>query len=133
MTVLAGGKEKLLEPQVDLQEAEAFAAYWDANNDGATARACCTATAFRIDILDVPRSPWNKSAARVFYNCFVPEGEQNPAMVKLIENAFFVRIKSLKKEYGKAQSNSEARRKIAQAARRNTRKYLVSAVFLVMR
>lgn len=115
-------------PQVDIQEAEDFAAQWAANDDGATTRPCCTATAFRIDILAPPKSPWNRSAARVFYASFVPEAERNPAMVKLIENAFFIRIKSLRKEYKKMQGSSERRLKIARSARRTTRKYQVSII-----
>lgn len=113
-------------PQVDIQEAEDFAAQWATNDDGATTRPCCSATAFRIDILSPPKSPWNRSAARVFYTSFVPEAERTPAMVKVIEDAFFIRIKSLRKEYKKLQGNSERRLNIARSARRTSRKYLVS-------
>lgn len=126
MARLAGGKDMLLEPQVDMQEAEDYAALWDVD-DGATTRPCCTATTFRIDILATPRSPWNRSAARVLYTSLVPEGERNPDVLKDVESAFFMRIKTLKKEYKKLQASSEVRLTVARIARRNARKYLVCA------
>jgi len=51
-----------------------------------------------IDIVGLPRSPWNISVAWVFTNHFIQKMRYNdtPKMQKAIENAFTNRIRSLK-------------------------------------
>jgi hypothetical protein len=122
-----------LEPQVDEKEAEDYAILWNVNQDGGRVKPCCSIAAFRIDILDVPRSPWNRSAAQVFCKSFLPESEHNPDTVKATEDAFFIRIKSLKKDYQNADGDSEARKRNARVARRNSRKYHVRVALLIAR
>jgi hypothetical protein len=54
----------------ELSRISTFATEWKRTGQGA--RACdATAANFMIDIVGLPRSPWNTSAAQIFTNHFI--------------------------------------------------------------
>ncbi|TFK63314.1 hypothetical protein BDN72DRAFT_902507 [Pluteus cervinus] len=95
---------RLLEPipqrrgpsEGDLQ---AYTARWNLDN-GATTPPCCTVATFAIDWAGTPRSPWNRSAARVFTNSIVVVAnlEDTYKERQALMKAFFARVKSLKEQ-----------------------------------
>src|ERR1700733_13647291 len=104
-----------------------FATEWKRTGQGAKA---CDATPadFMVDVVGLPRSPWNVSAARVFTDHFIRKVkyDDTPEMRKTIENAFTNRIRSLKSRR-KREGLSQAERAVerSQHARRQ-RKYQAS-------
>jgi len=83
---------------IDKETADIFAATSNLRHD------CCTASHFRINIFNGPHSPWNRSAAQVFaidFACF-HDLDLNGAILDDIENAFFMRVKTLCVDYLKS-------------------------------
>ena len=86
---------------VDKETADVFAAALGLRHERDD---CCTASHFRIDILNGPRSPWNRSAARVFAIDFARfhDLDLNGPLLDDIENTFFTRVKTLRAKYLKS-------------------------------
>ena len=115
----------------DRSQVAAFAAEWVRTGHGA--KACDTTTAdFMIDIMGTPESPWNVSASRVFVAHLIEKMgyDDTEDMRKAIEEAFFTRVKSLKRMH-KQDCHSQAE-KVAEKSRhsRQQRKYQVIVVSL---
>ncbi|KAF4607037.1 hypothetical protein EYR38_001094 [Pleurotus pulmonarius] len=68
-TYLVGGSHHLLKVSVSAEEADNYATLWNTDN-GLSAPDCCDKDNFRYDVLGSPKSPWNRSAARVFVKAF---------------------------------------------------------------
>jgi hypothetical protein len=101
---------------VSQELAKVFAGAWNYDK-GRKCNPCCTIAHFRIDLLGTARSPWNKSAAKVFSEDFVRHHGLEPttALIEDIEDAFHTRIKSLKEKSKRhhlnaAQSHQETRK-----------------------
>jgi hypothetical protein len=85
-----------------------------------------------IDIVGLPRSPWNISAGRVFTDHFIQKMEYNdmPKIRQQIEKAFTNRIRSLRSRQ-KRESLPQAERASAKSKHsRQQRKYQVSVSVL---
>jgi hypothetical protein len=85
---------------VTSQQAAQFAAAWNID-DGESSEPCCVASHFRIDILGTPRSPWNRSAARVFCDDFLKEKDLTPTpdIMQDVMDSFYTRLKTLRRDY----------------------------------
>lgn len=59
----------MLKVSVSAEEADNYAILWNTDN-GLSAPDCCDKDNFRYDVLGSPKSPWNRSAARVFVKAF---------------------------------------------------------------
>ncbi|KAF8879037.1 hypothetical protein BD779DRAFT_1415952, partial [Infundibulicybe gibba] len=88
----------------------------------------CTVEDFRVDLLGTPRSPWNRSASRVFVDVFIRthELDHTPEAIDDISRAFFSRIKSMKGESKMKLNNSSVIKEHARAGRKQQRKRNVS-------
>ncbi|KAF8877194.1 hypothetical protein BD779DRAFT_1429120, partial [Infundibulicybe gibba] len=88
----------------------------------------CTIEDFRVDLLGTPRSPWNRSAARVFVDVFIRTHklDRTPEAIDDISRAFFSRIKSMKGESKMKLNNSSVIGEYARAGRKQQRKRNVS-------
>ncbi|KAH7908072.1 hypothetical protein BJ138DRAFT_406823 [Hygrophoropsis aurantiaca] len=60
---------------------------------------CCTPSRFRVDLTDVPRSEWNRSAAQVFAADFIATYPNGDFTTKQVVNAWFTHFDSLKITY----------------------------------
>jgi hypothetical protein len=88
--------------------------------------ACCTPEHFKIDIRGNPRSPWNKSAAKVFARDFI----QHDYICKdydLVQDKFLTHIKGLKSCFALETKQESARETKRKAASKRERKRGVSA------
>lgn len=94
---------------------------------------CCTASHFRIDILNGPHSPWNRSAARVFAIDFARFHDLNldGPLLDDIENAFFTRVKTLRADHLKSLRTKAGNELDSQKVRRWQRKRGVSYLIQV--
>ena len=111
--------------RVNQEELDAFAASWNLD-DGLTCRPCCGPDYFRFDLTGRPRSPWNKSAARVFASDFMSSYQVPKRTFGDTMEAFFVRIKSLQAQY-RLQVKGPTMLMLARARRRREyQKYSVS-------
>jgi hypothetical protein len=117
------GQNRLYTPLVTEEESIAFGNLWIASG-GDPAQPCCTADAFRFDILGTPKNHWNTSVARVFYQSLVPEAERSSVKFKEITEAFHTRVKSLKQE-SKAKRDAAELNSGRRDARRLARKHYV--------
>ena len=92
---------------------------------------CCTVSHFQIDILNGPRSPWNRSAARVFTIDFAHfhDLDLNGALLDDIERAFYTRVKTLRADYLKSLRPKISIEHNSQKDRRWQRKRGVSCLF----
>ena len=121
------GEDTILKPMVAPEVLEVFARAWNHDN-GRRCNPCCTIEDFKIDLLGAPRSPWNKSAAKIFCQDFIRHYGLEPtiALVEDIEGAFHTRIKSLKDKLKRHRVNSPESCQETQKNRRRVRKSLVT-------
>ncbi|KAF4563775.1 hypothetical protein EYR36_003017 [Pleurotus pulmonarius] len=117
---LVGGEEHLLQERVSQEEAENFAILWEATK-GVGIPDCCDERNFRYDLLGTPRSPWNRSAARVFTRAFNTWAELD-FDTDVLEEAFFTWLKSLKQARKKSQLSRTERQIAVSMSRRKTRR-----------
>ncbi len=87
-----------LRRRVNQEELEAFAASWNLD-DGVSCRPCCGPDYFRFDLTSKPKSPWNRSAARVFATDFITTYQVSKRAFDDIVASFFVRVKTLQAQY----------------------------------
>ena len=120
--------------RVNQEESDAFAASWNLDN-GLSCRPCCGPDYFRFDLTGKPRSPWNKSAARVFATDSITTHHVSTRSFDDIMEAFFVRIKTLQAQY-RLQLKGPATLILSRAQRRREyRKYSVSiyeSLFMIL-
>ncbi|KDQ22492.1 hypothetical protein PLEOSDRAFT_1050998, partial [Pleurotus ostreatus PC15] len=88
----------------------------------------CDEQNFRYDLLGTPRSPWNRSAARVFTQAFNTWAEVE-FDAEVLEEAFFTWLKSLKQARKKSQLPSAERQLAVSMSRRKMRRRTVSVTF----
>lgn len=119
------GLDNLLVPQVTPEQAAAFSAGWKTSS-GTTCDPCCTESNFRFDILGKPKSPWNKSAGRVFTTSFAKHYQISKPYFPGIIEAFHTRVKSLKADYKRHIQSVRQRSATSGASRRYQRKRKVS-------
>ncbi len=121
-----GGKN-MFSPRrrVNQEELDAYAASWNLDN-GLSCHPCCGPDYFRFDLIGKPRSPWNKSAARVFAIDFITAHQVSKRSFDDIIESFFVRVKTLQAQY-RLQLKGPATLILSKAQRRREyRKYSVS-------
>ncbi|KAF8237982.1 hypothetical protein L208DRAFT_1244625 [Tricholoma matsutake] len=85
---------------VTQQEATLFAAEWNID-EGESSHPCCDVSHFRFDILGMPHSPWNRSAARVFCADLIMDRDlpSTPDIMESVMESFYTRLKMLKRDY----------------------------------
>lgn len=115
---------------VSLEALKTFAQSWAAETDPTSKPACCSIEEFRVDLLGSPRSPWNQSAARVFYAHFTQTTSVPQDQLHLIQHFFYQRMKALQSAYRKERSNVAAKKAIATAKRRHARRHSVCILLL---
>jgi len=117
------GKNRLLQPLVDQDEAAAFAARWNMVGED-SCRPCCDADSFRFDILGLPHSPWNKSASRVFRDSYIDYYNlpSTTAVMLDVEDSFFTCLKTLKRSYRASRLLLGQRLNVSSKTRRYQRK-----------
>ncbi|KIK03084.1 hypothetical protein K443DRAFT_5667 [Laccaria amethystina LaAM-08-1] len=104
-----------------------FETIWKANggtNAYGRTPPCCTIDDFRVDLVGLPRSPWNISASHVFCMDFIRyQGLAiSDALYDDVLYYFYTRIKGLKAAYAESQLLRGARSKRKQVRRRWQRK-----------
>lgn len=125
LTRLVGKKSQIR--TVSEEESIAFAAVWGID-EGQSCMPCCTAESFRVDLNRDPTSPWNKSAAEVFYRSFTVHYQiQEPEKIHdEIIGRFLTRVKTLKTEFKTQLLSPRERAEKARKNRRAARKKSVS-------
>lgn len=117
-------------PTPEPSRVSAFEIEWERTGHGA--KACdATTTGFMIDIVGLPRSPWNIAAGRVFTDHFIQKMEYDDTreMRQEIEKAFTNRVRSLRsrrKQEGLPQAERASERS---KHSRQQRKYQVNKFF----
>jgi hypothetical protein len=106
-------------------EVSAFNRRWPPSREGW--EACCTISNLRIDLHGPPRSPWNRSAARVFAADFASFHQMplTPTVFDDVTRRFLTRVKTLKAKWGNHNQSFGDRLIQSQAARRWQRKRIV--------
>lgn len=89
---------------------------------------CCTATFFRPNLIGKTRTPWNRSAAKVFVRSFLESGQYTCTDKRLIEEAFFSHLKYLRGLYKQRDVSEDRKRAFRRKANRAERKRQVSSV-----
>ncbi|KAF9489565.1 hypothetical protein BDN71DRAFT_1498969 [Pleurotus eryngii] len=116
----AGGGEALT--SVGANDTERFAKLCSGNDgDGGD---CCTVDDFRIDLIGLPRSLWNTSAANVFVHAF----EAFTGMEldwQMVRTAFFTWLKTLKQEYKLSKKSKREQQNSFIQKRRKMRKRML--------
>ncbi|KAF9053500.1 hypothetical protein BJ165DRAFT_860572 [Panaeolus papilionaceus] len=111
-------------PSVNVGTAEAteFARKWKNRRLGSSL-ACCDVDNFRLVLHSMPKCDWNASAARIFSRDFIHIYKQGTTDLTKIEAAFFVRVKSLQKEWKRRQLPSSQIKALKSADRKVKRKH----------
>lgn len=89
-------------------------------------RECCTADDFRPNLRKSPKSPWNRSAARVFARHMNESQRYRFWEAGLIIEQFHNHLKQLQKMFKLMNMELEVKEAEARRRRRDRRKYLVS-------
>lgn len=118
-------KTKRVPASSDLMSAEELSVFkksWNASKCVDRHPPCCSLTNFTVDLVGLPKNPWNESASRVFSAYFVQKYPQHKGSLLLVQKAFFARIKTLKRLYNGDLQGPAAKERAMQAARRYARK-----------
>ncbi|KAF8229290.1 hypothetical protein L208DRAFT_1287236 [Tricholoma matsutake] len=113
---------------VTQQEAALFAAEWNID-EGESSCPCCDASHFRFDILRMPHSPWNRSAARVFCDDLIMDRDlpSTPDIMESVMESFYMRLKTLKRDYKLSLLQPAERLISARDTRCHQQKYNIAA------